>query len=93
MAVHNHVIFPGVCPPCSFAGEFEAEIHFGDVALKHLVPGEHVDPPPHTHLTGPETVDGYVVCPSCEKDFWLEVFFEATLLTGFKLQTQRPGYL
>lgn len=37
--------------------------------------------------------EGYVECPRCGKDYWVEIVVEGDVIVGWVIDSARPGYL
>jgi hypothetical protein len=42
---------------------------------------------------GDEDAEGYVVCPSCEEDFWVTVGARSGIITTVEVDPTRQGYV
>ena len=80
MSLYNILFLTTTCPRCGIEAEMEAEFRFG---LRELARyrigdqvrwnGEGIKTPPTRPIDGNYDDEAYVVCPHCERDFWIIV--------------------
>lgn len=90
-----------VCPHCRFSGEMEVEARLDGFGPRHAYRvgdtvhwrAEITEDYPGRPPLGDLQADGYVVCPSCGKDFFAIVGVERDNIVGVTPDTSRPGYM
>jgi hypothetical protein len=100
MAVFNYLLLTIICPRCGIEAEMEAEFRFGLRELAHYHVGDQL-PWDGMGVKTPETRPdkgnyddvAYVVCPHCERDFWLAVSVREDIIVCAKVDTSKKNYL
>jgi len=100
MAIYNNMQYSGICPRCGLEQQFCAQLHFGLRDLIDYRIGDSVQwvgrkavqnggrPP-----DGTTVAEGYVVCPSCELDFFIEVTVHNDRIIKLSNDSSREPYL
>jgi hypothetical protein len=97
VGMFNTLLFEGTCPRCGFSGEMEAEFKFGYLSLIHYKMGDKVEWVGNRKSGRPENGlyvgDGYVVCPKCDKDFWLTITVNHDVIVGAEVNPLIKPYI
>ena len=100
MAVFNYLILNIICPRCGIEAEMEAEFRFGWRELIRYHMGDSlrwdglgVKTPETRPDNGNYDDEAYVVCPQCERDFWLDVSVRNDILVGATVNTAKQPYI
>lgn len=99
MAAFNTLHAKLTCPRCGWCGEVEVEFRFGlrDQLNYRLgdrltwaggARGKPLRRPEHGDLDG----EGYVDCPNCGKDYWVDIRVRDDVLAGVQVDEGRSGY-
>lgn len=100
MAVFNYLLLKIICPRCGVKEEMEAEFRFGLRELIHYHIGDQlrwdgmgVKTPETRPDKGNYDDEAYVVCPHCERDFWLTVSVRNDIITSAVVDTTKQPYI
>jgi hypothetical protein len=100
MSLYNYLLLTTTCPRCGAEGEMEAEFRFGYRNLTYyrlgdslLWDGMGIKNPRERPAGGDYDDEAYVVCPFCERDFWLRVSVRNDLITSASVDSTREPYI
>ncbi len=100
MALYNYLVLNIICPRCGIKAEMEAEFRFGLRELTHYHIGDElrwdgmgVKTPETRPDEGNYDDEAYVVCPLCERDFWLTVSVRKDIIVGASVDTTKQTYI
>jgi hypothetical protein len=100
MAVFNYLLLNIICPRCGVEAEMEAEFRFGLRELIHYHIGDElrwdgigVKTPETRPDEGNYDDEAYVVCPLCERDFWLTVSLRKDIIVDATVDTTKQPYI
>lgn len=100
MGLHNYLLLELTCPRCGKTAEMEAEFEFGLMELTQYRLGDRlqwdglgVKTPPVRPENGNYENDAYVVCPQCERDFWLVITVKNDVIVEAKIDATRKPYI
>jgi hypothetical protein len=99
MGLYNLVSGRMTCPRCGTVMDAEAETRLGYMhevlALKvgDRYPWSHPEMPSHRPEGGNAVGDGYCVCPTCGKDFFVNVVVEADVIRRLEHDPTCPGMI
>ena len=89
MSIYNYLLLSIHCPRCGSEEEMEAEFRFGLRELERYRIGEQLRwdgmgtrTPRIRPKDGDYKGEAYVVCPKCNRDFWLNVSVEKDVITS-----------
>jgi hypothetical protein len=87
------------CPRCGWRGEMEVEFRLGPRDQLKFRLGDELTwagggrrRPLRRPDGGNEDGEGYVVCPGCEKDFWVVIGVRSDIISAVEVDAARPGY-
>jgi hypothetical protein len=87
------------CPRCGWRGEMEVEFRLGLRDQLKFRLGDELTwagggrrRPLRRPDGGNEDGEGYVVCPGCEKDFWVVIGVRSDIISAVEVDAARPGY-
>ncbi len=89
------------CPFCNYDGEMESEFKIGYMNLDSYKIGDKIKwsqgvaKKPHQKRpkNGNYCGEGYVECPNCNKDFWLNITIENDIITKADINLAKTGYV
>jgi formylglycine-generating enzyme required for sulfatase activity len=100
MSIHNYLLLTVTCPRCGLQSEMEAEFRFG---LRNLTSyrlgdqlcwdGMGVKTPRTRPEGGNYAGETYVVCPHCDRDFWLKVSVRNDVIVSATFDNARQPYI
>ncbi len=100
MSAYNTLRAVVRCPRCSSEAEMEIEFKFGLLDFRDYRLGEQIDwgnrglrSPASRPKDGNFCGDGYVECPVCGKDFWVDICVQHDLIERVDVDPTRPGYI
>lgn len=99
MGLYNLVRGRMTCPRCEADIEAEVETRLGDMqggvtlSVGERYPWNHPNMPSRRPEGGNAVGDGYCVCPSCGRDFFVNVIVEADIIRGLEYDASRPGMI
>lgn len=100
MALFNYLTLNIICPRCGVETEMEAEFRFGLRDLSHYHIGDQlqwegmgVKTPETRPVEGNYDDEAYVVCPNCERDFWLIVSVRKDILVSATVDSIKQPYI
>lgn len=98
MSAFNKLVISTECPNCKTYTCFEAEFKFGFTKLDTYAVGEKIQwgkkgvghsRPKDGNYIG----DGYIECPICHKDFWINIFVIDDKISYFQINLNKAGYI
>ena len=96
----NYLILTITCPRCGIESEMEAEFRFGLMDLTRYRIGDQIQwdglgtRKPLKHPDGGNYTDeAYVVCPSCKRDFWLDVSVKKGIIVSTTINKAKKPYI
>jgi transcription elongation factor Elf1 len=99
MGTYNVLYSSMTCSRCGQTTEMAIQIYFGYLNLISYHIGDLVEWRPRKMVqnggrpaNGCLEADGYVVCPICDKDFWVKVMVLADHLTGVSIDYRGVPY-
>ncbi len=100
MAMFNFLMLTIICPRCGVESEMEADFRFGLRDLTYYRVGDRlrwdgkgVRTPETRPENGNYDDDAYVVCPHCERDFWLTVSVRQDIIVRATVNTTKQPYI
>ena len=100
MGMFNYLLLNVICPRCGVEVEMEAEFRFGLRDLTRYRIGDQlrwdgmgVKTPKTRPEEGNYDDDAYVVCPHCERDFWLLVSVKNDVIASATVDTSKQPYI
>jgi hypothetical protein len=100
LAIFNYLCLNVICPRCGVETEMEAEFRFGLRELIHYHLGDTLrwdGPGVKTPDTRPDngnySGEAYVVCPHCQRDFWLKVDVIEDVLGSATVDPTKAPYI
>lgn len=94
MAMFNVLKTVLECPSCLWKGEMEVEFRFGFTNLDPYVVGDKLstregeEPLPNGFIG-----EGYVECPNCHRDFWVNIRVEKGVVKDVTVNRDKPGFI
>lgn len=102
MGMYNILKVTLDCPRCGEKAEMEAEFRFGFLnldtyrigdTLKWDDRGKGLRFPKQRPPNGDYVGEGYVVCPACNKDFWIKITVRHDRIVSAEIDPDKPGYI
>ena len=96
MGTYNRLHTSLVCPRCGVSVSAVIDCHFGyTAAMQTLQVGDRYPVQPSSPVAESVSTDGegYMECPSCQKDAFLRVLVRAGVIVGVEPDTERQGYI
>ena len=100
MSIYNYLILSITCPRCGSEEEMEAEFRFGLRELTRYHIGDQLRwdgtgiRTPRTRPEGGNYNDeAYVVCPKCNRDFWLNISVKQDIIVSATPAPDKQPYI
>lgn len=100
MGMYNTLLLTITCPRCGVEAEMEADFRFGLMELTQYRIGDQlrwdgmgVKTPETRPEDGNYDDEAYVVCPHCERDFWLTVSVRNDVIVGASIDASKQPYI
>src|SRR5574342_264800 len=100
MSVYNYLLLTITCPRCGLEAEMQAEFRFGLRDLTRYRIGDQLrweGPGITTPQTRPEggnyDDEAYVVCPHCDRDFWLIISVRSDVIVSATIDAAKQPYI
>lgn len=100
MSVYNYLLLKVICPRCGVEADMEAEFRFGLRELTYYHIGDRlqwdgmgVKTPETRPEEGNYDDEAYVVCPRCERDFWLVVSVRKDIIVKAMVDPTKQPYI
>ena len=100
MSVYNYLLLKIICPRCGIEADMEAEFRFGLRELTYYHIGDRlqwdgmgVKTPETRPEEGNYNDEAYVVCPHCERDFWLNVSVRNDIIVSATVDPTKQPYI
>jgi hypothetical protein len=100
MGLFNYLMVNAICPRCGVEAEMETEFRFGLKDLTRYLIGDQlrwdgigIKTPETRPEGGNYDAEAYVVCPHCDRDFWLIVSIKEDIIASAVINTTRRLYI
>ena len=100
MGIYNVLTCETECPHCGYIGEVEAETKNGFLNLLEHRIGDSMTWTRKVSLKkggrprdGNMDGEGYAVCPSCDRDYFLVVEIRDDRITAVRVDHSKPGFM
>jgi hypothetical protein len=100
MGMFNYLLLNTICPRCGVGAEMEADFRFGLKDLTRYRIGDQlrwdgmgVKTPETRPEDGNYDDEAYVVCPHCERDFWITVSVRKDIIVGAIVDKTKQPYI
>ena len=100
MGMFNYLLLTITCPRCGIKAEMEAEFRFGLMDLTRYRIGDQIHwDGQGTKIPQTRSEDGnynneaYVVCPDCNRDFWVNVSVRNDVIMNATVNETKQPYI
>lgn len=102
MSMYNILKITMCCPHCGNLSLMDAEFRFGFLNLDTYKVGDTINWGQHGRglrfpkqrpTNGNYTSEGYIVCPVCQKDFWVVITVGNDQFEQVDYDPSKPGYI